>query len=76
MFERGKLEIPGFTSYPVLTSGFTVANGFTVVEIQGVPNGLATNQTAKLYDDDDQYLTNDLVYASSLGLQSPPLPMN
>lgn len=38
-----------------------------------VPAGSA-GQTAKLYDDDDQYLSNDLLYPSSLNLQSPQVP--
>lgn len=76
-YERGKLEITGAGGYRTLNSRTTRVPGgrmFTEVELDAV---LATNTVglpAKLYDDDDQYLTNDPLYPSNLGLQSPPLP--
>lgn len=77
LFERGKLEVIGVGTFAI-TNSWTLAyvNGRagTTVEILGAPTGLTNNQPAKLYDDDDRYLTNDPLYPSNLALQSPPLP--
>ena len=78
LFERGKLEISGLGSFAV-TNSWTLAylNGRagTTVEILGVPSGLSNGQTARLFDDDDRYLANDLpLYPSNLGLAAPPVP--
>jgi hypothetical protein len=80
LFHRGKLEIGGVT-YKVIDSQFTAVllntgAAFTTVDIQGVPPVTTRGTAVKLFADDDQYLTNDLVYPSLLTLQSPPLPLD
>ena len=78
LFDQGKLEIPGRGTYRVVHSGTVEINQYTAsttVEIDSVPSGVTNGAPIRLYDDDDQYLANDPLYPSLLGLPSPPLPV-
>ncbi len=74
-FENGKIDIATIGAFRTIRSisGWG-ASVMTDVEIDSVPTNNLVGLTVKLYDDDDQYLVNDLLYPSSLNLQSPPLP--
>jgi hypothetical protein len=77
LFENGKIEITGVGTFAVTgSSTFSDVNNraFTALALTNSPSGVQTNQTVKLYDDDDQYLTNEVVFQSILDLPSPPLP--
>jgi hypothetical protein len=79
LYQRGRLEIPGIGTFKITTNTWTfrgaVGRTTSIVEIDAAPAGIQTNASVKLYDDDDQFLTNG-TYASLLALQSPPLPVD
>lgn len=75
-FEHGKLEIPGVGAYAVLQS-FTFVGQVqfvTYLDVQTVVPMVRNETAVKVYDDDDQFLTDDLVYRSNLQMQSPQVP--
>jgi len=77
LFERGKLEIAGLGTFRALgSSAKTSVNGNTIttLDVDASIGANAMDRDAKIYDDDDQYLSNDPLYSSLLNLQSPPLP--
>jgi hypothetical protein len=77
LFDYGKLEISAVGTYRVTNSWtFRDNNGqtFSIAQLDTLPAGNVTNRTAKLYDDDDRFLANDVLYPSFLNLPSPPLP--
>jgi hypothetical protein len=78
-FEQGKVEITGIGTYRITDSAtlsLVFNDWLTRLDIEGVPGGSVVGAGAKFYDDDDRYLTNDVLYPSILNLQSPPLPVN
>ena len=77
-FERGKLEIPGVGTYPVSRS-LTVVGQIqyvTFLDVPGIVPVVANGTAVRLYDDDDQFLADDSVYRSRVGLASPQLPVD
>ena len=75
LFENGKIVISGI-SYAIRNSTTlrALSVGTTTLQIQGVPPANAVGTVVQMYDDDDQYLSNDPLFPSLLTLQSPPLP--
>ena len=71
LLENGKIIIGG-VAYKIRNS--TSATRITYLQIQGVPPGGTVGTPVQMYDDDDQYLTNDPLYPSLLTLQSPSVP--
>jgi hypothetical protein len=80
-FAAGKLEISGVGAFAIINGG-TFTSGLnnrssTGLEIIGVPAGNLIGLSAKIYDDDERYLTNDFpLYESLVNLPSPPLSAN
>lgn len=78
LYEFGKLDIPTVGLFRITDSWTELADGaraYTTTRIDGVPATNVFNFGAKLFDDDDRYLTNDPpLYPSLLNLP-PPLPI-
>lgn len=76
-FERGKLEVPGLTTFRVLGSELKVTPGgrtYVYTTIEGVLSATNVGRSVNLYDDDEQFLWNDPMYPSLLNLP-PSLPV-
>jgi len=74
-FQRGIVDIVGVGRYRILGNTSLAIPGSTdsiySLLIDGRPGTNAIGATAKIYDDDDQYLQSDSLYPSVLNLPAP-----
>ena len=76
-FEGGRVSIPGVGDYKIVSSANDFASVNVAYHFLLLTNNLGTNVVglnATIYDDDDNYLTNSVLFPSLVGLPSPPLP--
>ena len=82
LFQRGKIQVTGFSTYRITNSAAAYSSSglgdpnITILDVEQFPANVPANTDVLLFDDDERFLQNDVLYASQVNLPSPPLPAN